>query len=536
MKNHDYHLGIGSFVKRSYDVAKGIGSASSVQPTLQCNKGPSLAHRFLAICETHADRISIENKYGPLSYHWLLCQSSRVAEHLLQEPNFRTGSRVGLSLPNSPEYVVAFFGIQLAGGVAVPLPHYNYGKRQQEHIELTQLDFLVAANNNFPKTILEKLTPVNLNARHVSSCCQNIRPMGRLSTLLFTSGSSGAAKAVMLSHQNILANTQSISKVLPLASTDRTLANMPFAHALGNSVLQSHILNGAALVFSNDLLFPTALLNALETYRCTSLIAVPEVYELLLRALGTDSLRTSRLRYFAVAGGRMNPDHAIQLAEQISPAEFFVMYGQTEATARLSCLPVKGQATEFDTIGKPIPGVEFTIRDKKGNAVTAGQKGTLFARGDNIMLGYWNDPKGTKSTISNGWLNTGDLAKKTKNGNYRLCGRQNGLVKIQGYRFHPNEIDQMLHGLMPDTSFVTIPVEQNGQTKLVLFVQPPKSGRIEAAELRQLCSRQWPRHMVPHLVEFVETWPVNTNKKTDRLSLAKQAQALSSQTQLSRSA
>ena len=536
MKNHDYHLGIGSLVKRRYDIEEGIGSASWKKQVQESNKGPTLAHRFVAICESHSDRISIEDKYGSLSYHWLLCQSSRVAERLLQEPNFRTGSRVGVSLPNSPEYVVAFFGIQLAGGVAVPLPHYNYGKRQQEHIELTQLDFLVAANNNFPKTKLEKLTPVNLNARHVSACCQNIRPMGRLSTLLFTSGSSGAAKAVMLSHQNILANTQSISKVLPLASTDRTLANMPFAHALGNSVLQSHILNGAALIFSNDLLFPTALLNALETYRCTSLIAVPEVYELLLRALGTDSLKTSRLRYLAVAGGRMNPDRAIQLAEQISPAEFFVMYGQTEATARLSCLAVNDQITDFDTIGKPIPGVEFTIRDSNGNSLTAGKKGTLFARGENVMLGYWNDPKGTKSTISNGWLNTGDLAEKTEQGNYRLCGRQNGLVKIQGYRFHPNEIDKMLHGLMPDTSFVTIPVEQNGQTKLALFVQPPKSGRIEAGELRQLCSRQLPRHMVPHLVEFVESWPINTNKKIDRLSLAKQAQNLSGQNELKRSA
>ena len=519
--NHDYCLAIRS-------LSKGAPYADVDQPPWygwepQPLSEPTIAHRFLSICIKHADRIGMEDGRGSVSYRWLHCQASRLAQHLDNHSDFEVGTHVGLCLPNSPEYVAAFFGIQLAGGVAVPIPHYQQGNRIQQQIGMTGLKLLIEeAKPQSDKSTRDTLL-VRLNATTVPPSCLQVRPMGRLAMLLFTSGSSGDPKAVMLSHQNILSNTQSITQVLPLAPTDRTLANMPFAHALGNSVMQSHILNGAGLIFSSDLLFPTALLNALETKQCTSLVAVPEVFDFLLRALGTDSLKSTSLRYMAVAGGRMDPGRAVQLANQISPAEFFVMYGQTEATARLACLPSQQIEQQSDTIGMPIPGVEFSIRNEHGDPVDDGQVGTLFARGRNIMLGYWNDPEASHAVLRNGWLNTGDRAAKNPMGNYQICGRENGLVKIQGYRFHPNEIDAILLKLMPDIQLATVSYTDQGQTRLALFAHHPENGPIDPAELRKICHRHLVRHMVPQLFHVLKNWPLNTAQKIDRAALTQRA-------------
>ena len=111
-----------------------------------------------------------------------------------------------------------------------------------------------------------------------------------------------------------------------------------------------------------------------------------------------------------------------------------------------------------------------------GAPVDDGQVGTLFARGRNIMLGYWNDPEASHAVLRNGWLNTGDRAAKNPMGNYQICGRENGLVKIQGYRFHPNEIDAILVKLMPDIQLATVSYMDQGQTRLALFAHHPENG------------------------------------------------------------
>ncbi|MEE2825526.1 MAG: AMP-binding protein, partial [Planctomycetota bacterium] len=196
---------------------------------------------------------------------------------------------------------------------------------------------------------------------------------------------------------------------------------------------------------------------------------------------------------------------------------------QTEATARLACLPSDQLETQADTIGQPIPGVDFSIRDPQGREVKEGEVGTLYARGDNIMLGYWNDPQTNQRILTDGWLNTGDRAQKNRSGNYKICGRENGLVKIQGYRFHPNEIDLTLRSILPDAEFVTVPYQDQGQTRLALFYR--SNGRaLEGLKIRQLCSRELPRHMLPQHYEAVDNWPINSARKVDRTELVKRAQ------------
>ena len=258
------------------------------------------------------------------------------------------------------------------------------------------------------------------------------RRQGRdLAMLLFTSGSTGMPKGVMLSHRNLLANADSILHELPIRADDRALVVLPFCHAFGNSILQTHILSGATLLLYGAPTFPAAVVEALRDWRATSFSAVPEVYGMVLKygRLGEQPLPA--LRYMAVAGGALRDDFSADIAERIAPAPFHVMYGQSEATARLASLPPQQLHGRRGSIGKPIGGVELCIMDEANRELPPGAVGMLCARGENVMLGYWQDPAATADVLSgDGWLRTGDLAHRDEDGYFYLHGRANLLVKI----------------------------------------------------------------------------------------------------------
>ena len=518
----DYRLGIRP-VGPNHTALSKMAHAESFADAPQPSSSPTIAHRFQSICNTYAERTCLEDHRGARDYQWLHCQASLIANHLTEQATFTTGSRVGIQLTNSPEYIAAFYGIQLAGGVAVPIPPYYRKHKLDPLLEMTQTRFLFEPAETAQPYSTKKHHVIELNATQVHPQFNRIAPKKQLAMLLFTSGSSGQPKAVMLSHQNVLTNMRSILQSLPMASGDRSLANMPFAHALGNSVLQTHVLNGACLVFPRELLFPVALLSALKTNRCTSLIAVPDVFELLLKGTKPTALNIPTLRFMAVAGGPMSSGRIQDLANRIAPADFFVMYGQTEATARLACSLCDPTADQGDTIGKPIPGVEFSIRNEQGVELNTGRVGTLHARGNNVMMGYWNDPTGTEAVINEGWLDTGDRAVKNEAQNFRIVGRANGLVKISGYRFHPNEVDSLLERLAPGQQFTTVAYQKFNQTKLATFVIAESLTETESDRLRLLCADNLPKHMIPHQVIPLRNWPLNSANKIDPITLSQWA-------------
>ncbi len=485
----------------------------------------TISSRFLQTCLTHANRIAISDVRGRRTYHWLYCQAALIAKSLACQQHFTRGDHIGLLLRNSPEYIAAFYGVTLAGGVVVPIPNHHRGSRLHQLCDLADLNWIIDSPN---EPIVAGQLPfnssetINLGSKdfdlfdNSAGCDPN-----SLAMLLFTSGSTGEPKAVMLSHRNVLANMDSIKSCLPITCQDCALALMPFAHALGNSVLQTHVLSGAELVFCDDLQFPSTMLEALARYNCTSLTGVPEVFDNLLTAIGDGRFDRPELKYMAVAGGRMDPNRAVTLAEMIEPADFHIMYGQTEATARLAWLPPHQLHQHANTIGQAIPGVELAIFNRHGQPCSDGEVGTLHARGDNIMMGYWNDPVATQDVLRNHWLNTGDLAIVRDNGLFEICGRRNGLIKVQGFRFHPIEVERMLADRLAHVQLVATPVDLSGRTRLALFAKSCDSETLTRQEIQTACRQTLPRHMMPHLFEIVDHWPLNSAHKIDHQALRK---------------
>ncbi len=484
----------------------------------------NLATAFANIARARPGHPAVVTKAGAFSYDWMLRAADCVRRYLCTRPGYAAGARVALQLSNSPEYLAAYYGALLADCVVVPLPVSLEATRRQKVLELCQPDVLISRPEDFAShesnSATVKLKLPDNGAEEVSFSPPR-RQNQDLAMLLFTSGSMGMPKGVMLSHRNLLANADSILHELPISPDDRTLAVLPFCHAFGNSVLQTHVLSGATLLLERAVTFPSSIVDALIEMGATSLSAVPETYGMLLKygRLGERSLPD--LRYMAVAGGELRHDLAEKIADLIAPASFHVMYGQSEATARLASLPYQQLRIRAGSIGKPIWGVELAVMDETGREILPGAVGMLCARGANVMLGYWQDAAATADTLTgDGWLRTGDLAHRDAEGFFYLHGRANLLVKVQGHRVHPAEIESVVEAHFPQTNAVAIPLVRGDETRFTLFLTSRDDRPIDVAKIREVCQSELPPYKLPLHYEVVSRFPLTSGHKIDRAALA----------------
>lgn len=268
----------------------------------------------------------------------------------------------------------------------------------------------------------------------------------KLALLLSTSGSTGAKKQVALSYANLHLNAESICAFLPIQKTDRALCNLPFFYVYGLSVINSHLASGACCVLSDVSPVSRGFWQLIEQQGITSLAGVPYTYEMLLRLRVTSKTLPS-MRYFTLAGGKLAPEKVVQLAEygQQHGKGFYVMYGQTEATARMSYLPAVKTSTKPGSIGQAIPGGRFELRDENDQPFnTPDTIGELCYFGPNIMLGYVRKAVDLANFAPQGMLRTGDLAYFDADGDYYIAGRKSRFIKLFGQRIGLDEVEQLL--------------------------------------------------------------------------------------------
>ncbi len=489
----------------------------------------NLGGKFLLAARRHGDRLAFISASQSFTFDSLAGAAVRVAEHLGKLPGFAAGDRVALLMSNSPYYLAAFYGTLLAGGVVVPLPvqldaaRLQLVRAQSDAKVLLTFDADLRRRDDLSN---ESVTHVNLSASMSPSTCLRVdyqlASAETLAMLLYTSGSTGQPKGVMLSHGNLISNADSIQAYLPIQPQDRTLALLPFCHAYGNSILQTHVLAGATLVVDGSATFPNTIVDALERHGITSFSGVPELYHALLSCSDLGRRPLPHLRYMTVAGGALDQATSLRVSELISPARFFVMYGQTEATARLAYLPEQELGQRPNSIGKAIVNVELQIQDDDGREVECGQTGELCARGPNIMLGYWRNGESTAQTLQNGWLRTGDLATADNDGFFYLVGRKKEQVKIRGINVAPRQVANSISGQFPSCHVVVIPYTTNSTTRLALFLAPLNGAPPSPSLVRQVCRANLPRHEMPNHIAIIDQVPLTPSLKVDLKSLSNQ--------------
>lgn len=293
-------------------------------------------------------------------------------------------------------------------------------------------------NPNFTYTFLNgkwTLSFINRNALLLNES---------LAVLLSTSGSSGDPKLVMLSKENIISNARSISTYLNLTSKEKAMTSLPFHYSYGLSVLNSHLFSGASIVLNESSVIEEGFWVSFRKHSCTSFAGVPYTYE-LLKKNGFLKESFPSLRYFTQAGGKLPLDLASEFCSYAkeNSKKFYIMYGQTEATARMAYLPLDKLEKHADCIGIAIPDGKLKII-AEGEEVSVNQVGELVYTGPNVMMGYASGVDDLAKDEKIEELYTGDLAVKTDNGLFKVVGRKKRFIKLFGLRISLDEVDSIL--------------------------------------------------------------------------------------------
>ena len=465
------------------------------------------------------------------------------------------GDRLLVALPNSPATVVASLAVQALGGTAVEV-NREWGPQVLSEVARqcsarqavvsgrdartwgkvcasSLLDRLwVVHGGELPPALLADLGPVSV-ARVLEdgrvdpglpAASMPARPDTGLAApalVLYTSGSTGRPRGVVQTFGNVLANTRSITEYLRLTAEDRALVVLPLYYCYGRSVLQTHLFAGGSVFLETRTAFPRVVLETLAAEGCTGFAGVPLTFEIFRRQIDFSSIQFPRLRYLTQAGGAMAPETVDWVRRTFRPAELVVMYGQTEATARLSYLPPARAVDKRGSMGVAIPGVQLAVVDDGGRELPPGETGHLVARGENITPGYLDEAEETSAILHDGWLWTGDLAYRDQDGFLFHRGRSKEMLKIGGHRVSPVEIEQVVaeHPAVLEAAVVGVPDDLFGEVPAA-FVVPRSGTTVAEDELRRFCRERMPVFKVPVRIEMVAALPRNEAGKLLRAQLA----------------
>ena len=504
------------------------------------------------------DRVALVHRGERLTYAALAEQVAAFAGAVV-EGGLDAGARVGVFLEKRFESVVAMFGAAAAGAAFVPI-NPLLRPRQVAYIlrdcgaqllvtSAARLAGLLPVLEDCPdlRTVVV-VDAVDGEARPSTGAgpalldwrdglargARTARgPHRRIDTdmvaILYTSGSTGMPKGVVLSHRNMVAGARSVAEYLGNHAEDRLLAALPLSFDAGFSQLTTAFAAGASVVLINYLV-PRDVTDAIAAEGVTGLTGVPPLYVQLSHVAWPESAVRS-LRYIANTGGTLPQATLARLRAALPETRVFLMYGLTEAF-RSTYLPPEELDRRPGSIGKAIPNAEILVVDRAGRPCRPGDVGELVHRGALVSLGYWDDLDRTRERFRPApapghalclpeiavW--SGDLVRQDEDGFLYFVGRRDDMIKTSGNRVSPTEIEEVLYasGLVGEAVVVGAPHAELGQA-VVTIVAPPNGSALDHRALLAACRKDLPAFMVPQLIVEKPALPRNPNGKIDRSSL-----------------
>lgn len=509
-----------------------------------------------------SERIAISHGDTEISYRDLVLRAETIADCLRQH-DLPDQARIGLLWENSIEYVAAFFAVTAAGHVVVPLDNslapdkiayilndcqasgLVIQAKMARHLEQILTDDtsvrIVLSDQELPpnnstittttlpnesasqrafETVVDSLAPVvaSDDLKHDT----NFDLSDDLAAIFYTSGSTGTAKGVMLSHRNLVSNTIATVEYLKLIETDSIMQILPLYYIYGNSLMLTHLMVGGRIVIDNRFAFPQVILRTMALQKVTGFSGVPSNFMFLLGKKGFDSASLPDLRYLTQAGGAMPPEVIRRVMSTFPEQQLFIMYGQTEASPRVTWLPPEKLESKLGSIGIPVPGVDLQLLDETGAECPAHTVGEIVVSGPNVMLGYWDQPDEQAEVLRDGLLFTGDLARRDEDGYFWVVSRKKEIIKVGGNRVSAREVEECLLDHPAAREVAVIGVEDNILGEAIkAFVVLREDTEAQSSDFVDHCKVNLPVHKVPKYVEFIDALPKHQSGKINKLALTR---------------
>ncbi len=482
---------------------------------------------FSQAAKQYSGHTALEWEGGSLTYDQLL-EKSNIVGNFLRQAISSPRQNVGLLSANTPNFPFALFGILGAEHIAVPL---NPLLKPEEvatlltHAEspLLLYDPLLQESAEAAAAMME----TDIRTIPIPQILQNEKTDGvplspgvksdNLSMILYTSGTTGNPKGVMLSHRNIYSNYASFTQVLDFNEKDTFLCILPLFHTYAMTV----ILFGALLRGSRVILFPQftpqKVIEAFAREPNVVIVAVPPMIHLITRFTPPEIAQNNNIRFFVSGGGPLPVDMALAYKKKFNQ-EILEGYGLTETSPVVAINSPEGN--KIGTIGPPMPGVEVEIRTEQGQKLGVGEIGELCVRGDLVMLGYYKNHEMTKSVFwEDRWFRSGDLAVMDDEGYLKIVGRLKDLIVCGGENIYPREIEEILlrYPGVAEAAVVGEPNKLRSEVPHAFIVlQEDAKGQVAESQLRKYCREHLAEYKIPEGFTFVEDLPKTATRKIQK--------------------
>ena len=452
------------------------------------------------------------------SYEWVHDEATRRATSLSRK-GVQPGSRVGICLENSIDAIAWMFAVAIARST------FFIVSPQTRPDRLKAIEADAAATAMIDGGQVPRVTAGRV--RRAEPAMRADPPDEDLAAIVYTSGSTGAPKGVMLTHANLCAAAASITTYLENTADDVIFSALPLSFTYGLGQVTTAFLSGATLVLARSFAYPRTVLDTLAQERVTGLPLVPTMATLLLQH-GLAQHPVPSLRYITNAAAAVAEDKLRQLRQAFPRVDIYSMYGQTECQ-RATFLSPELLGTHPTSVGRAIPGAIVAVVDEHGNDVPPGIVGELVVRGPQVMRGYWNEPEATAQALrrrpdGQQWLFTGDLFRQDADGLLYFVERRDAVIKSRGEKVAPRAVEDVISRLpgVAEVGVYGIPDELLGHAVAAAVTLEPGVS-LTPSQVQHHCLVHLESYMVPKVIEIRASLPTTTTGKINRAALLQEA-------------
>lgn len=537
---------------------------AGVQQNIDLSKWSSIAQVFDQACAKYGDRVALTCMGTDLSFRQLERMASRFASYLEHEVGLKKGDRLAIMLPNIMQFPIAFYGAQKLGVVCVNTnPLYTpremrhqfkdsgakaiviidlFAHHLEEILHETDIKTVVVTSvaDQLPiwkgvlvKTVMQikglvpkcglKMTPFKTALAIGARKPPNPPSINQedIALLQYTGGTTGVSKGAILLQRNILANMaqiQNAAKVQILEAEETVLTALPLYHIFALTVnFLAFLQMGQRMILIPKPIPIRNVVKAFKKYKITVMTGINTLFNSLNNNPEFKATPARNLK-IALAGGMALQDAVNKQWQKLTGQPIIEGFGLTESSPVTHVNPL-GSSARVGSIGIPLASTEAKVVNEAGQEVAVGEPGELLISGPQVMAGYWQKPEETAKTLKNGWLWTGDIAKRDKDGFFYIVDRKKDMILVSGFNVFPNEVEEVLvsHPKVLEAAVIGVPDAHSGEAVKAFVV--PKDPSLTIDELRRHCSEQLTNYKRPRQFEFRKDLPKSNVGKILRRQL-----------------